>query len=119
MFYLLYIITIIFILLSIFPKTEISKSLIENGSDKKTNKRDNLLFYGDISKYSVAEYKEAIMRKYKIQDETNGYIDDIVAQIIVNSDITNNKMRYFKISVILTSVAMIQFGICFSISLFL
>ena len=118
-FYVFYIITIFFIILSLFPKTKIARNLTKNGKSKKNKTSDNLLFYGDISKYSVKKYKEAIMEKYKFQDESNGYIDDIVAQIVINSNITNNKMVYFKYSVILTSIAMIQFSICFSITLFL
>jgi hypothetical protein len=119
LFYAFYIVTIIFTLLSVFPKTNISQDLVKNGRDKKINGKDNLLFFGDISKYSVQEYTNVLIKEYKLPETPNKYTSDIITQIVINSNIVNTKMAYFKKSVILICIAMIQFSICFSISLFL
>jgi len=118
-FYFFYIATIIITVLSLFPKTDISEKIVEKGQNKKIKENDNLLFFGDISKYSVLEYKNALAKKYKMPEISDAYKDDLVTQIIMNSNITNTKFMYFKLSVKLLCLAMVQFVVCFSVSLFL
>ena len=60
------------------PITKISKALLENGKDKKLRYKDNLIFFQDISKYSLKEYKASLIKKYKILESENDYIDDPV-----------------------------------------
>jgi hypothetical protein len=112
-------IIVTFTFLSLFPKTKISENIVENGQNKKTMKKDNLLFFGDISKYSVEEYKNALVEKYKISEKPSSYKDDLITQIIINANIISTKLAFFKASVILACIAIIQFATCFSISLFL
>lgn len=118
-FYFFYMIIVTFTFLSLFPKTKISENIVENGQNKKTMKKDNLLFFGDISKYSVEEYKNALVEKYKISEKPSSYKDDLITQIIINANIISTKLAFFKASVILACIAIIQFATCFSISLFL
>ena len=51
----LYLFSLFFILLSLFPMTKISRKLLSNGKNRKLLDSDNLLFYGDIAKYSSDE----------------------------------------------------------------
>jgi len=118
-FYFFYIITIIITVKSLSPKIDISEKIVEKGRDKKIKENDNLLFFGDISKYSVVEYKNALANKYKMPEIQDAYKDDLVTQIIMNSNIANTKFMYFKLSVKLLCLAMVQFVVCFSVSLFL
>lgn len=116
-FYLIYIVTITITIISLFPKTDILKDEIENGKNKKIYDKDNLLFYGDISKYSQKEYIEALKNKYNIDVGKNIFAYNLVEQIIINSIITHKKLSCFKITSILTITALIEFAICFGINL--
>jgi hypothetical protein len=118
-FYALYTITIICTLLSLFPTTKISEEVIKFGMNKKLSNTDNLLFWGDICKYSSEEFKSEISEKYNLEFDSEKLSNDLIDQIIVNARITRNKMEYFKRAVVLTCIAMVQFAICFSISLFI
>jgi hypothetical protein len=117
-FYLLYVFTIIFTLLSFFPVTKISKKIIEHGKDKKISDNDNLIFYGDIYKYSSQEYITALQNKYKIDLANSELSKNLIDQIIMNANITKNKMEYFKICITLTVIAFAQFAICFSVNFY-
>jgi hypothetical protein len=114
---LIYIVTITITIISLFPKTDILKDEIENGKNKKIYDKDNLLFYGDISKYSQKEYIEALKNKYNIDVGKNIFAYNLVEQIIINSIITHKKLSCFKITSILTITALIEFAICFGINL--
>jgi hypothetical protein len=116
-FYTLYIISIIFTLASFFPTSNISKYIIKNGRDKKIRSDDNLLFWGHIYKYSRDEYKSKLEEKYKIKYDNQEYINDLIDQIIINSNITNTKFKFFKISVILAVIAIVQFTIFFIVDI--
>jgi hypothetical protein len=113
-----YIVSLFFILLSLFPITKISKILLEKGKDKKLRPEDNLLFYGDIAKYNSEEYLHAINTKYALKVDSNAIHKDLVCQIIINSNITSNKYQCFKISSMMLFIGIIQFAVFFSISLF-
>ena len=113
----IYLFSLLFTLFLLFPITRFSKSILENGEDRKLKLDDNLLFYGDIVKYSADEYRQKISEKYSLNFE-KGVHKDLIKQIIVNSYITNNKYKCFKISSILLFIAILQFSILFSFSLF-
>jgi hypothetical protein len=117
-FYGLYIISIAITMLSFFPITKISKKIIENGNDKKLSGADNLIFWGDIYKYNSQEYGKSLSEKYQIDIENSVFLKNIADQIIINSNITRNKMEYFKISVWLTFIAITQLAVFLFISLF-
>jgi hypothetical protein len=104
-------------MLSFFPITKISKKLIERGKDKKLSMDDNLIYYGHIYKYSQEEYIIAFREHYNIELPENKLVNDLIIQIIVNANITRNKMEYFKISIVFTFLALLQFAICFAINL--
>ena len=115
-FYILYAITLLLIFLSFFPRLGIKEEQIEHGKDKRTPEEDNLLLFSHICKYSLKEYKSALANKYKMSETKTAYRDDLITQIITNSDIANNKFLFFRGSAILASLAMLQFVICFIIS---
>ena len=114
----IYLIPLFFTLCLLFPVTRFSKLVLEKGKDKKLKKDDNLLFFGDIIKYSTDEYLQTISKKYSLKLKKGGIHNDLIKQIIVNSHITNNKYKCFKISSVLLFIAVLQFAILFSISLF-
>ena len=114
----IYSISLFFTLLSLFPMTRFSKLVLEKGKDKKLQTDDNLLFYGDIIKYGDDEYLQTISKKYSLKLEKGCIHNDLVRQIITNSHITNRKYQCFKISSVLLFIAVLQFAVLFSISLF-
>jgi hypothetical protein len=118
-FYFLYVLTVGFTSFSFFPITSISKKIIENGKDKKIRNNDNLIFWGDIYKYSSQEYISALKNKFGIDLKESELLKSLIEQIIINSNITRNKMEYFKRCILFTVMALSQFAICFSINLFM
>ena len=115
----IYLIPLFFTLRSLFPMTRFSKLVLEKGKDKKSQTDDNLLFFGDIIKYSTDEYLQTISKKYSLKLKKGGIHNDLIKQIIINSHIANRKYQYFKISSVLLFIAVLQFVILFSISLFI
>jgi hypothetical protein len=116
-FYILYVITMIITIISLFPKTIISKDKLSNGKNKKLKESDNLLFYGDIAKYSREEYMDRLEKKYRINICESEYLIHLVDQIIINSNITQDKMNLFKYTSVLTIIALVEFALCFCINL--
>lgn len=55
----------------------------------------NVIFFGSIAKYSVAEYSTIIKDKFKQEL----ICEDLIKQIVINSKITQRKMNYFKLSI--------------------
>lgn len=115
----LYLVSLFFTFLSLFPVTQISKSILENGKDKKIKPDDNLFFYADISKYSYDEYLKSINAQYDKKFEDNKINRDLINQIIINANITTNKFQSFKISVVFLFLAILQFSVCYSITIIL
>jgi len=105
----LYLFSLFFILLSLFPMTKISRKLLSNGKNRKLLDSDNLLFYGDIAKYSSDEYLEKIKKQYFPNIKDNKVNHDLVDQIVTNSNIAFNKFSCFKISTILLFITIIQY----------
>lgn len=84
-------------LISFFPQTVIPWWLyFWARSSDKPNENDNLLFYGDITKYSQKEYIEK-MEKY-FGEDIHGHknLEDLCGQIVVNSQIASKKFNIFK-----------------------
>lgn len=87
-------------LLSLIPSLKIPFILYT----KKKSENDNLLYFGDIVKYSKTEYLT------KIKNGTNEFTEFeqyYASQIIVNSVIALKKYRLFLISIYLTSSAIL------------
>jgi hypothetical protein len=118
-FYIGYLFSLFFTILSIFPITDVSKKIINHGKNKKLKEEDNLLFYGDIYKYSLEEYKQKLIQKYNWQIGDSKLNNDLIGQIIMNSTITSNKLFCFKFSVISAIVSLTEFTICFAVNLIL
>ncbi|UTD05011.1 hypothetical protein E4N80_05755 [Treponema denticola] len=104
-FIILYVIALFVSILSIFPNIKISQKLLTFGKNKKINKSDNLLFYGDVSKYSFDEYKKVLIDEYKLEDRELKLDEDLLKQIIINSNIAVFKYKCFKLSSIFLSLA--------------
>ena len=113
----LYLVSLFFILLSLFPMTKISRKLLSNGKNKKLLDSDNLLFYGDIAKYSSDEYLEKIKKQYFSNIKDTRVNHDLVDQIVTNANIAFNKFSCFKISTVLLFITIIQYFIFAGITL--
>ena len=84
---------------SFFPKTVISKKIYYIAqSHEKPADTDNLLFYGHIVKYSTNLYIEKMEKRLNGQIIGNKYLEDLCAQIVINSGIADPKYTLFKIS---------------------
>lgn len=61
---------------------------------------DNLFFYGNLCKYKPGKLIDTMLRAYNINDSNalNRSNMDIANQVIVNSAITMNKNKLFKLS---------------------
>jgi len=59
---------------------------------------DNTLYYGDIVKYSVDGYIEAMEKSLACKIRGNSYHENLCRQIVVNAGIANDKFRLFKLS---------------------
>ena len=118
-FYFLYVAAMIITLKSVFPKTKITKNAVIEDKNKKLKDTDNLLFYGDIAKYNREEYINKMKKDYVIDIGNSVLQVQLIDQIIVNSIITQKKMCCFKISSIITIIALVEFAICFGINLWL
>lgn len=92
LFFTTYIISIFFMLQSLKPDTNKEKN---NKIKSNTNNECNLIFFGDISKCSYDDYKNYLINKYNICTN-NGYILDLINQIVNNSKIVNKKFNYLK-----------------------
>lgn len=85
-------------LLSLIPSLKMPLILYK----KSKSKNDNLLFFGDIVKYSENEYLEKLKNGNKTFSDFEKYY---AGQIIINSVIALKKFRLFLISIYLTSIA--------------
>ena len=85
------------ILFSFFPKTSIPY-WIYSWSNPISSPRvtDNLIFYGDISKYSLQDYIEKLEKYFDEQISTHNHLNDICSQILINSQLAKRKYNMFK-----------------------
>ena len=66
--------------------------------DKTPDRPKNLLYFGDVSTMSLAEFKEQARTRYMPAPErsaTDDYLDDLMTQVAVNSQIADRKFRLF------------------------
>ena len=59
---------------------------------------DNTLYYGDIVKYSVDGYIDAMEKSLDCKIRGSGYKENLCRQIVINAGIANDKFRLFKLS---------------------
>jgi len=93
-------ISVILSLISLFPTT---KNTIKK--DKHINTIPNLYFFGSLSKLNEDELKNELLKSnpnYKF----NRFENDLINQIIVNSNTTIKKYRLFKIAVLFTTLGL-------------
>lgn len=114
----LYLLSLFFTLLSLFPTTRVSKRILEYGKNTKLLSTDNLLFWKDIAKYSVSEYKEQVNKKCEINIKESKFSYNIIEQIVINANIAEKKYLCFKISSSILFIGIMQLFIVLSISIF-
>lgn len=77
-------------------------------NDQKDIKKENLLFYDDIKKYSEQEYlkktKEYFDGKDGSKEKLNSFLSE---EIVINSKITSRKYKMFKLAMILNILSLI------------
>jgi hypothetical protein len=59
----------------------------------------NLLYFGDIASLTIKEFRSMIEERYGPADAARmkqEYLDDLLVQVLVNSQITDCKMRVFR-----------------------
>lgn len=59
----------------------------------------NLLYFGDIASLTLKEYRTMMEERYGLPNDARmkqQYLDDLLVQVLVNSQITDNKMRVFR-----------------------
>ena len=72
-------------------------------------KKDNLMYFSDIAKYTPLAYLSALNEKMGLNDAGfTGYQKDLSNQIIVNSVIADKKYRAFQKAIWLTLAAVIS-----------
>ena len=89
-------------LISFLPKTKLPWAF----SQDKTDKSDNLIFFGHIAKYSPQKYLISIRETLKPEQvENNKIVIDYAEQIVINSRITVSKFWWFTLGLSLTLAA--------------
>jgi hypothetical protein len=88
---------------SFLPSTNLEKHLI--GERERPTTRDNLLYYGHLSRYEPRALVEAIAEMY-FEQEGQTYVPskldvDLAAQIVTNARITVRKLTFFRYSLLL------------------
>jgi|LGVE01.1.fsa_nt_gb hypothetical protein len=58
----------------------------------------NLLFYGDITKFSIDSYINALEKHYSIEVRGNSLAKDLSDQIVILSQIASSKFTMFKVA---------------------
>lgn len=86
-------------LLSLFPnrKTKSSKY--------KGKRPSNLLYFGNIAKFSATELIENVIKKYELSPKSMEYCIDLAQQLIILSQILNQKFNKFRLASIFTLCA--------------
>lgn len=105
------VLSVVVTMLSFLPRTRISEAIYSwVESSGKPRDADNLLFYGDIVKYSVNDYITALDKKY-FEGSVRGqnYLEDLCCQVVVNSGIANSKFQLFKIAATLMAIGEVFF----------
>jgi hypothetical protein len=88
---------------SFLPSTDLEKHLV--GERERPTARDNLLYYGHLSRYEPRALVEAIAEMYfeqKGETYAPSKLDiDLAAQIVTNARITVRKLALYKYSLLL------------------
>ncbi len=93
-------ISIILSLISLFPITK------NKTTNKTTETTPNLYFFGSLSKLNENEFKSELQKSYP-NYQFNRIDEDIINQIIVNSNIATKKYKLFKIAVWFTTIGLV------------
>jgi hypothetical protein len=100
---------------SFLPKSRLSNWLYHiNRVSAQPSADDNILYYGDIIKYTVDGYIGVMENSLGGAIRGNSYLENLCKQIVINAGIANDKFRLFKLSF---SVMLIG-EIFFALSLF-
>jgi hypothetical protein len=88
---------------SFLPSTDLEKHLV--GERERPTTRDNLLYYGHLSRYEPRALVEAIAEMY-FEQEGQTYVPsklqvDLAAQVVTNARITVRKLALFRYSLLL------------------
>jgi len=74
-----------------------------------TKPSDNILYFGDIAKYSPLAYLNKLSSHLGLSNiEFTGYQKDLASQIVTNSAISLRKYNHFKIAIWLTLSAVVS-----------
>ncbi len=80
---------------------------------------DNMLYFGDISKYNSGDYLKLLKKKYNIKDyEFKNSEKDYANQIVINSKIALDKYKNFTFASWLTIIGIILFLLTLSVNYF-
>jgi hypothetical protein len=91
--------SVLLCVVSFLPKSRVTGWLCHiNRVKARPDSGDNILYYGDIVKYSVDGYIETMEKNLGCVIKGNGYLENLCRQIVVNSGIANDKFRLFKLS---------------------
>jgi hypothetical protein len=72
------------------------------------NQSKSLIYFGDISTFDPAVYKQRVRERYGSEDGTTAenYLDDLAIQVAVNSKIANAKFTLFNLGATCVLIAM-------------
>lgn len=86
-------------IVSFLPKSRLTNWLYHiNRLNARPGTADNLLYYGDIIKYTVDDYIVAMEKSLACKIGGSTYLENLCRQIVVNAGIANDKFRLFKLS---------------------
>jgi Family of unknown function (DUF5706) len=77
------------------------------------NQSKNLIYFGDISTFDAAAYKQRVRERYVSEDgpTAESYLDDLAIQVAVNSKIANAKFTFFNIGATCVLFAMLVLAV--------
>lgn len=106
--------SLILAVFSFFPQLEIPDWLyFWSPTAREKKPADNLLFFGDIAKYSQSEFIKSMETYAGMGSSIESIDSDLCGQIIVNSRITNRKFRLFKFAIWAMLFGQFLFGLSF------
>jgi len=74
---------------------------------KKISDRDNLLYFGDIAKYTPTQYSDSLKKILEVDSKNNKLYEHYINQIVINSKITWIKFKQFDIAIWFTISAIL------------
>ncbi len=84
---------------SFMPKSKLTGWLYKiNHRPERPAPEDNILYFGDIAKYTPTEYVEVMEKNLNCTLKGNGYHENLCRQIVANARIVDGKFRLFKLS---------------------